>query len=328
MSPQPRLARFGTFDFDLDSLELRRQGIRVPIEPQPAKALATLLQSAGEIVSRETLKQALWKDDVHVDFDRGLAYVMGQVRSALGDSADNPRFVETLPKRGFRFIAPTSAPSELRRASPSFPVPQVPISSVSASASGGATADGPPPSQSLPLSLLARAVLFWGSMVVVAAAVIAAVIYAPSGERAVLAVAIFDNETGQPQYDRFTSGMADAVIGRIATLDTDRMGVIGNAGSLRMPRSDRDLSQIKTETGASFILISVLQSRETGVSLLTQLIRLDDGTHVWVKRFDRTDGNLDGLEAEVLAAVEAGVRLRIIEDVVKPTPSSTPSASR
>jgi len=283
VSPQPRLARFGTFEFDLDSLELRRQGIRVPIEPQPARALALLLQSAGEIVSRETLKQTLWKDDVHVDFDRGLAYVLSQVRNALGDSAENPRFVETLPRRGFRFIAPLSTPSS------------------SAFATAGTSADKP-------LSRLARGVLFWGAMVGTAAAVIAAIAFALSGEREVLAVAIFDNETGQSQYDRFTAGMADAVIGRLATLDVNRMGVIGNARSLRMPRSERDLTQIKTETGASFILISVLQRRDSGVSLLTQLIRLDDGTHVWVKRFDRAGGNLDGLEAEVLAEVEKGVR--------------------
>jgi DNA-binding winged helix-turn-helix (wHTH) protein/TolB-like protein len=307
---QPKLARFGTFEFNLDALELRRQGIRVPLEPQPARALALLLQSAGEIVSRETLKQALWKDDVHVDFDRGLAYVMGQVRSALGDSADNPRFVETLPKRGFRFIAPTSAPGGASVGKPPS----------SASAPVGPAADTP---ASRPL----RGAIWVAALVLVAAAIVAIVI-ALSGKRPVLAVAIFDNETGQPQYDRFTAGMADAVIGRIATLDTDRMGVIGNARSLRMPRSERDLNQIKTETGASFILISVLQSRETGVSLLTQLIRLADGTHVWVKRFDRADGNVDGLEAEVLSAVEAGVRLHIIEGVPKPTPSSTPSASR
>ena len=297
MSTEPRLARFGTFDFDLDSLELRRQGIRVPIEPQPAKALAVLLQSAGEIVSRETLKQALWKDDVHVDFDRGLAYVIGQVRSALGDSADNPRFIETLPKRGFRFIAPlSSAP-------------------VSDSAPAGATAARQP-------SRLARGVLFWGSMVVTAAAVIAAVAYAPSGERAVLAVAIFDNETGQPQYDQFMAGMADAVIVHLDAVDLRRVGVIGNARSLRMPRSARDLTQIKSETGATFILISVLQAKEAGVSLLSQLIRLSDGRHVWVKRFDRRAGDLNGLEAEVLAAVESGVRVHLLGE---PAPSPTPA---
>jgi TolB-like protein len=159
------------------------------------------------------------------------------------------------------------------------------------------------------------------------AAVIAVVVIALTSKRPVLAVAIFDNETGQPQYDRFTAGMADAVIGRVATLDTKRMGVVGNARSLRMPRSERDLAQIKTETGASFILISVLQSHEAGIRLLTQLIRLDDGTHVWVKRFDRAGGNLDGLEAEVLAEVEKGVRLRVIDGVPKPSPSSTPSAT-
>ena len=297
MSTQPRLARFGVYEFDLDTLELRRQGVRVAIEPQPARALALLLLSAGEIVSRDDLKQALWTGDVHVDFDRGLAYVMGQVRSALGDSADNPRFVETLPKRGFRFIAPLELP---RAHGAAEATPYVPKRS-----------KGP---------LLAALVL--------GAVAIVALTFALSGKRPVLAVAIFDNETGQPQYDRFTAGMADAVIGRLATLDIKRIGVIGNARSLRMPRSERDLTQIKTETGASFILISVLQSREAGVSLLTQLIRLDDGTHVWVKRFDRAGGNLDGLEAEVLAEVEKGVRLRIIDGVPKPTPSSTPSASR
>jgi TolB-like protein len=162
----------------------------------------------------------------------------------------------------------------------------------------------------------------------VVAGVIAIVTFALAGRRPLLAVAIFDNETGQPRYDRFTAGMADAVIGRLAALDVNRIGVIGNARTLRMPRSERDLNLIKAETGASFILISVLQSREGGVSLLTQLIRLDDGTHVWVKRFDRPGGDLDGLEAEVLAEVEAGVRLRVIDGVPKPTPSSTPSASR
>ena len=299
--------RFGLFEFDLDTLELRRHGIRVPIEPQPARALALLLLSAGEIVSRDDLKQALWKGDVHVDFDRGLAYVMSQVRSALGDSADNPRFIETLPKRGFRFISPTFAPDGATAGEPTF-------------AADDAAADTRQASH-------ARSIYGVAALAVTAAA-IAAVVIALSGQRPILAVAIFDNETGQAQYDRFTASMADAVIGRLATLDVNRMGVVGNARSLRMPRSERDLTQIKSETGASFILISVLQSREAGISLLTQLISLDDGTHVWVKRFDRAGGNLDGLETEVLNEVEKGVRLRVIDGVPKPTPSSSPSASR
>lgn len=100
---------FGTFAFDDATLELTREGRRVHLEPQPARALARLLAGAGELVTREEMRAAIWGSDTHVDYDRGLAYCIGQVRTALGDSGDNPRFVLTLPKRGFRFLAPASA---------------------------------------------------------------------------------------------------------------------------------------------------------------------------------------------------------------------------
>ena len=77
------------------------------LEPQPAKALgAAAVARAVEVVSREELRDAVWGEDTHVDFDRGLAYCLSQIRAALGDSGDNPRFVQTIPKRGFKFIAP------------------------------------------------------------------------------------------------------------------------------------------------------------------------------------------------------------------------------
>ncbi len=99
---------FGTFAFDDVTLELTREGRRVALEPQPARALARLLAGAGALVTREELRAAVWGEHTHVDYDRGLAYCIGQVRTALGDSGDNPRFVQTLPKRGFRFVAPVA----------------------------------------------------------------------------------------------------------------------------------------------------------------------------------------------------------------------------
>lgn len=104
--------RFGTFDFDAESGELRKNGRVVALEPQPARALARLLLRPGDIVTREELRDAVWGGDTHVDFDRGLAYCLSQIRAALGDSADNPRFVQTLPKRGYKFIAPVSRGDE------------------------------------------------------------------------------------------------------------------------------------------------------------------------------------------------------------------------
>src|SRR5258708_36460290 len=101
--------RFGVFAFDDRAMLLTRADCAVAIEPQPARALALLLARAGDVVTREELRAHLWGGDTHVDFDRGLAYCIGELRSALGDSADNPRFVQTLPRRGFTFIAPVVA---------------------------------------------------------------------------------------------------------------------------------------------------------------------------------------------------------------------------
>ena len=88
--------RFGVFTFDDRTLTLRRSDRPVPIEPQPARALALLLERAGAIVTRDDLRAHLWDAGTHVDFDRGLAYCIGELRAALGDSAENPRFVQTL----------------------------------------------------------------------------------------------------------------------------------------------------------------------------------------------------------------------------------------
>ena len=102
------LYRFGTFEFDAEGGELKKNGRAVALEPQPAKVLALLLSRAGEMVSRDELREAVWGADTHVDFDRGIAYGISQVRAALSDIADNPRFVQTVPKQGFRFIAPVA----------------------------------------------------------------------------------------------------------------------------------------------------------------------------------------------------------------------------
>src|SRR5437868_14153064 len=108
---------FGIFRFETEPATLTRSGRLVPLEPQPARALALLVARAGDLVTRDELRAHLWGDDTHVDFDRGLAYCIGQLRTALGDSAENPRFIQTLPRRGFSFIAPTTTLEQDRSSS-------------------------------------------------------------------------------------------------------------------------------------------------------------------------------------------------------------------
>ena len=104
----PALLRFGIFEVDLRSRELRKQGVRIKLQEQPFHILTVLLQRPGEVVTREELRSQNWPADTFVDFDNSLNTAINKLREALGDSADNPRFIETLPRRGYRFIAPAA----------------------------------------------------------------------------------------------------------------------------------------------------------------------------------------------------------------------------
>jgi len=106
---QDDVVRFGIFEADLRSGELRRNGIKVKIQELPFRALKLLLSRPGEVLSREEFRKALWPDDVFVDFDHGISSAINRLRDALGDSAENPIFVETVERRGYRWIAPIRA---------------------------------------------------------------------------------------------------------------------------------------------------------------------------------------------------------------------------
>jgi len=109
----PQVVRFGTYEVHLRSGELRKNGIRVRLTGQPFQVLAILLEHPGELVTREELQKRLWPSDTFVDFDRGLNAAVNRVREALADSAENPRFVETLPRRGYRFIGQVEASEKI-----------------------------------------------------------------------------------------------------------------------------------------------------------------------------------------------------------------------
>ena len=108
-----RIARFGLFELDLNAGELRKSGVKLRLQGQPFQVLALLLERAGDVVTREELQQKLWPADTFVDFDHSLNTAINKVREALGDSASSPRYVETLARRGYRFIAPVQAPLQL-----------------------------------------------------------------------------------------------------------------------------------------------------------------------------------------------------------------------
>jgi DNA-binding winged helix-turn-helix (wHTH) protein len=102
---------FGVFEVDVQARELRKKGLRVKLQRQPFELMLVLLERAGEVVSREELRQKLWPADIYVDFDRSLNKAMVKLREALGDSSESPLYIETLPRIGYRFIGPTNGSS-------------------------------------------------------------------------------------------------------------------------------------------------------------------------------------------------------------------------
>src|SRR5215471_2526370 len=112
-STSSSIVRFGPFEADLTARELRKQGRKVRLQEQPFRVLALLLQRPGEVVMREDLRQALWPADTFVEFDHGLNTAIKKIRQALNDSADSPRFIETLPRQGYRLLMPVEVPQPL-----------------------------------------------------------------------------------------------------------------------------------------------------------------------------------------------------------------------
>lgn len=241
--------RFANFDFDPPSRELRREGVAVHLQAQPAQVLALLLEHASEVVTRETFHHALWGADTFVDFDRGLNFCIAQIRAALDDSAESPRFIRTLPKRGYQFIAPVTSAAPVRR-------------------------------KPVLLALLSIAAAV--ALVMLAWSAIAR--QSPPDLR--VAITPFDNETSDPALDRFAGALTDALTVELTTSASGRFGVIGNAAILRYPRAQRDLLAIGSSLQARYVILGQVQQNASHIRVLAHLIRLPDQTHVWVTRFD------------------------------------------
>ncbi len=258
--------RFGVFEFDPDTGVLRREGRVVRLQAQPAQVLGVLLAQAGEVVTRDTLREAVWGSGTFVDFDRGLNFCIAQIRSALGDSAESPRYIKTLPKRGYQFIAPVNAPVKAvevvrsRRWMIAAPV---------AAAVTGLLAWKRPWARELPSIAIAR----------------------------------FDNQTGNPELDLFAAALTDTLVGEMTGAGAGRYAVIGNASILLQPRSFRDVKTIGEALHVRYVVLGQVLRNEATVRVLAHLIRVPEQTHLTVARLDCDAGDPLKAEAEVARGI-------------------------
>jgi DNA-binding winged helix-turn-helix (wHTH) protein/TolB-like protein len=280
--------RFGQFGFDPATGELTRGGTPVRLQPQPARVLALLVERAGAIVTRDEIRRHVWGDETFVDFERGLNFCIAQIRSALGDTADSPRYVETVPKRGYRFIAPVS---DGRDGPETGPIVARPVRRQS-------SAWFVTISTMLAVAAAAALFLVWQ--------------WTPPASAAVpVAVVPFDNQTGSAEYDRVAEGLADATVAQLATWPgPPRFAVVGNAAILRRARGFRDIKAIAAELSVEFVVLGQVQRDGERVRVVAHLIRTSDERHLWANRFDRPALTL-AAQAEIADVIAREVARRL-----------------
>ena len=282
--------RFGIFEFNAETSELLRDGAAVKLQSQPARVLGLLLAQAGEVVTRDTLQQAVWGSETFVDFDRGLNFCIAQIRSALGDSADSPRFVRTVPKQGYKFIAPVDVVGQTSRSALDVHVPPGPRPA----------AAGAPRIGVLVLALVAVIALGLGLRA-----------WSARQDPVKIAVLRFDNQSGNPNLDRLADGLTDSVVAELTAVGGARYGVIGNAAELRIPREQRDLRKIASSLGVEYVVLGQLQTNGAAVRVLAHLIRVPEQTHLTVSRQDLDTPDPSQLQSDVAKRIASDLARRL-----------------
>ena len=288
----PDRVQFGVFELDLQNAELRKSGVKVKLQEQPLKILQALLENAGQIVSREELRRRIWPSDTFVEFDQGLYNAMARLRDAIGDSAESPRFIQTVARRGYRFIAPVTAPvtEAVPRTEPSrqSSVHRW-ISSLLAGLLGGA--------------FLLAAVFFFN--------VAGAREWLRSRTTPIRSIAVLplQNMSSDPQQDYFADGMTDELITELAQVGNLR--VISRTSAMYYKNSKKTLPQIAHELDVDAVLEgSVLRSGDR-VRITAQLIQAEGDRHIWARSYERDMRDVLALQSDIAHDIVGEVRAQL-----------------
>ena len=283
--------RFGIFDVDAESGELRRQGARIRLPEQPFQALLALLERPGQVLTREELQNRLWPSGTNVDFDRGLNKAINRVREALGDDAENPRFIETLPQRGYRFIGHVEQPA-------------------------GAVDRGPPPVAKAPQRLWSRKQWLAAAGIGTAAAIplVLAGRYGlgrvDPGSIESIAVLPLENLSGDAEEEYFSDGLTDELIGEIARIGSLR--VISRTSIMQYKKGPRkSLRAIAQELDVDAIVEGTVVRSQGKVRITAQLIRARDDRHLWSEKYERELTDVLALQAEVAHAIVMQIKAKL-----------------
>ena len=278
--------RFGIFELEVDSGELRKSGRAVRLRPQAAKILVLLASRPGQLVTREELREKIWGNETFVDFEHGLNLCIKEVRAALGDDADTPRYVETLPKRGYRFMATVEGAQPAAR----------PVARRNYAALGAA--------------LLA-------AVVAVATLVVAnpkhwreRILGDYAGPVRTIAVLPLQNLSGDEAQDYLADGMTEALTTDLARMES--LQVISRTSAMQYKTANKkSLPLIAHELNADAVVEGSVQRSGNRVRVTAQLVRASDDRHLWANTFEREFPDVLALQDEVASAIAKQIETKL-----------------
>src|SRR5262245_5745901 len=298
--------RFGEFTVDADQKVLFRNGSPLRLTPKVFDTLLILVENGGRIVEKEALMNRVWPD-TFVE-EANLTFNIQQLRKALGDNARKPFFIETVARRGYRFIADLEEPANLAEAASiqndTFGTPEIQLSNVKSSArhSIKRSAKVFGAAAALLLILVAGIGLWqWRSSRQPQA----------SNEKVMLAVLPFQNLTGDAAQDYFSDGLTEEMITQLGNLDPQHLGVIARTSVMHFKNSQEPLDQIGSELGVQYVLEGSVRRESDKVRISAQLIQLKDQTHLWSREYDREVIHLLVLQDEIAKDVAPEIRLTL-----------------
>jgi TolB-like protein/DNA-binding winged helix-turn-helix (wHTH) protein/Tfp pilus assembly protein PilF len=295
---QPRGYRFGLFALELATQRLSRQDQVIKIQEKPFQLLAALLENAGEVMSREQLRARLWPADTFVQFDDNLNTTVKRLREALSDSADRPRYIETVPRRGYRFIPPIER----------LPAEPEPLAI-------------PDTASVLPQSKAAVSTR-WMFVAAAVAVLLAAVTWylfryrphpaAVSRDRIMLAILPFRNVSGSSEQDYLSEGFTEELIAHLGRLAPKKLGVIAQSSVARMQNATEDISRAGQDLGVAYILEGSVSRAADQVNITARLVQVSDQTHLWSETYARPAGQLPAIERDIASSIAEALAIRLL----------------
>jgi TolB-like protein/DNA-binding winged helix-turn-helix (wHTH) protein len=295
-----QVARFGTFDLDVRARSLHKSGIRIKLQAQPFDILVSLISRRGEVVSRDELQRALWRADTFVDFEHSVNTAVNRLRDALGDSAESPRFIETVPRYGYRFIAPVEWPAEIA----SLPVEEA----------------RQKPQAGEPKKRSIRLLHPWTVGLIIALLALTIVplsfrglrdrLFARSSIPPIQSVVVlpFVNLTGDVEQEYFVDGMTEALTTELGKANVVR--VVSRTSAMQYKQTRKSIPEIARDLNVDAVVEGGVQRANDRVSVTAQLIYAPTDRHLWAQTYERDIRDALAMQREVAETIAYAVQAK------------------